>query len=147
MFVTMIRLISKNKLPFSLFAGVISVGYQWCLEHFKIRGYESISKFIVIGSRDDLFGQNREGIFSFFGSHLKIPIFVGRGVDNRISVDIFGWIGCWAIDFACESTRNAIHQIASNSSFCIPPCMLDYFSCIFPNFDEVFRYRGRETVR
>jgi phosphatidylinositol glycan class W len=65
--VTMIRLASKNKLPFTLFAGIISVGYQWCLDHVKIRGYDSISNFIVIGSRDDFFGQNREGIFSFFG--------------------------------------------------------------------------------
>jgi glucosaminylphosphatidylinositol acyltransferase len=65
--VTMIRLASKNKLPFTLFAGIISVGYQWCLDHVKIRGYDSISNFIVLGSRDDLFGQNREGIFSFFG--------------------------------------------------------------------------------
>ena len=72
-FVTVIRLSSKNKLPFSLFAGIISVGYQWCLEHVKIRGYETIAKFIVIGSRDDLFGQNREGIFSFFGMSSTLP--------------------------------------------------------------------------
>src|SRR2546423_12395415 len=141
----MIRLTSRNKLPFSMFAGIISMGYQWSLDHVKIREYDTISKFIVLGSRDDLFGQNREGIFSFFG----IP-FLKCFVDSRIFVDIFGGIGCGTFDFACESACDVFFQDLSSrtvAGLCVFACLLHNIDCGIPDIDQVFWNRSWTTVR
>jgi len=88
-FVTILKLLKWKKLPFSVFAAVIILVYQWALNHFPIRGHENIVAFIVTAERTDLFSQNREGIFSFFGlSLLDIS-------HQRIFVDIPGGTGCW----------------------------------------------------
>ena len=66
-FVAVIRLMARNRVPFSVFAMVIIVGYQWSLDHIPCYGHESIGAFIISGERYDLFSQNREGVFSFLG--------------------------------------------------------------------------------
>jgi phosphatidylinositol glycan class W len=63
----MFRLTSRNKVPFSVFATVIISGYQWSLDHVACYGHKSIAAFIIAGERVDIFSQNREGVFSFFG--------------------------------------------------------------------------------
>jgi hypothetical protein len=81
--------------PFSLFAAIISLGYEWSLFHMPVREYISIAHFIIFGSRNDLFSQNREGLFSFLGIPSEIELTV------RISFYISSWIGCWTSHFVC----------------------------------------------
>jgi glucosaminylphosphatidylinositol acyltransferase len=70
-FVTFLRLVKGKRLPYSVFAALIMGAYQWALIHAPIRGYQSLTAFIVSADRNDLFSQNREGIFSFLGTILK----------------------------------------------------------------------------
>lgn len=66
-FVTLLRLISRNRIPFSVFAGIIMLTYEWALKNMRIGEYESITAYIIKAPRTDLINQNREGIFSFLG--------------------------------------------------------------------------------
>ena len=65
--VTLLRLVKGEKLPFSVFAGVIMIVYQWALSRIEFGGYQTLTHYIILKERDGLFSANREGIFSFLG--------------------------------------------------------------------------------
>jgi glucosaminylphosphatidylinositol acyltransferase len=89
--VTILRLLKGKKVPFSVFAGVIMIGYQWALSRIEVGGYRTLTHYIILKERDGLFSCNREGILSFLG---MIRCWDG-GLTWRLFVDILGWIGCW----------------------------------------------------
>jgi glucosaminylphosphatidylinositol acyltransferase len=66
-FVTLFRLISRNRIPLSVFAAVIVATYEWALKNMSMQGYPHLTAYIVSSPRDTYFNQNREGIFSFLG--------------------------------------------------------------------------------
>jgi len=88
-FVTILRVSKPKAVPYSTFALLTMLAYEWALYHVPFRSYDNILTFIVSGQRSDLFSQNREGIFSFLGSSLEIA------TNQRLSVDISCWIRCW----------------------------------------------------
>lgn len=65
--VTLLRLLKGKALPFSVFAGVVMIAYQWGLSRIELGGFRTITHYIVLKERDGLFSCNREGIFSFLG--------------------------------------------------------------------------------
>lgn len=66
-FVTIVRLLKGTKVPFSVFAGVIMIGYQWALSRIEVGGYRTLTHYIILKERNGLFSCNREGILSFLG--------------------------------------------------------------------------------
>ena len=94
-FVTFLRLIKWRKLPYSVFAFVIIVGYESALTHLPIREYKDILSFIVSSERTDLLSQNREGLFSFIGT-IALDF-----ADDRVSLNISCGHGYWKPGFAC----------------------------------------------
>lgn len=82
---TLFRLISRNRIPFSVFAAVIAGVYEWALNRMPFGEYKNVTTYIVSSPRDTYFNQNREGIFSFLGVSISEMY-----SDERISVDIFG---------------------------------------------------------
>ena len=105
---TLLRLIKWKRLPYSVFACLIIVGYQWALDHLPFGEYDTLTLYIALSGRNDLFSQNREGIFSFLGTVLL------NLTNERISLDISGWIGCREFDTPSETTFTAIHSISTD---------------------------------
>lgn len=94
-FVTFLRLIKWRKLPYSVFACVIIVGYQYALTHLPIREYKDILTFIVSSERTDLLSKNREGLFSFIGT-IALDF-----ADDRVSLHISCRHGYRKPSFTC----------------------------------------------
>jgi len=84
--------LSRGKIPFSVFALGIIIGYEYCLHHLDIRGYDNLTEFIVSAPRTDWFSQNREGVFSFLGIVPDIVSKVGYLAIFLVGVDIGGVI-------------------------------------------------------
>jgi len=103
--VTLLRLIKWKGLPYSVFAGLIIVGYQWALDHLPFGEYDTLTVYIALSRRNDLFRQNREGIFSFLGIRLLDL------TNERISLDISCWHGCREFDTPSETTIITVHSI------------------------------------
>ena len=47
-------------MPYSVFAGLIIVGYQWALDHLPFGEYDTIMVYIALSGRNDLFSQNNQ---------------------------------------------------------------------------------------
>ena len=86
-FVTLFRLISRNRIPFSVFAGIITLTYEWALKNMRIGEYESVMAYIIKAPRTGLVNQNREGIFSFLGIFLTLQCVLMIGY---LSIFLFG---------------------------------------------------------
>lgn len=105
---TLLRLVKWKRLPYSVFACLIIVGYQWALDHLPFGEYDTLTVYIALNGRNDLFSQNREGIFSFLGTVLLYL------ADERISLNISSWIGCREFDTSSETAFIAIHSISTD---------------------------------
>jgi hypothetical protein len=106
--VTLLRLIKWKRLPYSVFACLIIVGYQWALDHLSFGEYDTLTKYIAQSRRNNLFSQNREGIFSFLGTVLLDV------TNERISFYIPGWIGRREFDILTETTFIATHSVSTD---------------------------------
>ena len=93
-------------MPFSVFAGVIMIVYQWSLSRIEFGGYPTLTHYIFLKDRDGLFSANREGIFSFLG----ISLVCGDRSDVRLFIDILGGSGYWRNYITHQVSSNVVHQ-------------------------------------
>jgi phosphatidylinositol glycan class W len=93
--VTILRLLKGRKVPFSVFAGVIMIGYQWALSRIEVGGYRTLTHYIILKERDGLFSCNREGILSFLG---MISV-LRRGADVEV-ICRYSWLD-WMLGASC----------------------------------------------
>jgi hypothetical protein len=117
--VTLLRLIKWKRLPYSVFACIIILGYQWALGYLPLGGYEGVARYIVLKERTDWFSQNREGIFSFLG---MIYDFL---TNVRLSLDISSRTRCGKSHTPGKTTFIPIHSIFAHLNFCVANTLLN----------------------
>lgn len=137
---TLLRLIKWKRLPYSVFACLIIAGYQWALNHLPFGEKDTLTLYIASSERNDLFSQNREGIFSFLGTILLDL------TDERISLYISGWIGYREFGTPSETTFIAIYSIFTNLDVHLAYHLLNNIHCSISIVDGILQTDSEPSI-
>ena len=138
---TVLRLIKWKRLPYSVFACIIILGYQWALGYLPLGGYEGVAMYIVLKERVDWFSQNREGIFSFLGMIYDCLTNV------RLSLDIPGRTRCGKSNTPGETTFTTIHSIFAYLNFRLVNTLLNNIRRVVSFDNRILRTHCESSFR